>query len=113
VLAGGIVWLFQDELFHPFGDVRACERSDEQLPGVIGAGGASVPADASDIHYSGVNVLVERSPTVNDSFRTPARARGTSSLYDAEEPQPDHSGWGSELRWGVHESVWPAMQGTA
>lgn len=23
----------------------------------------------------------------------------TSLLYDAEEPQPDHSDWGSELRW--------------
>ncbi|MEU6540239.1 hypothetical protein [Streptomyces sp. NPDC047000] len=51
VLAGGIVWLFQDELFHPFGDVRACEGSDMRLPGVIRAGGASIPAGASDIHY--------------------------------------------------------------
>jgi hypothetical protein len=51
VLAGGIVWLFQDELFHPFGDVRACEGSDVQLPGVIRAGGASIPAGASDVHY--------------------------------------------------------------
>ncbi|MER5756134.1 hypothetical protein [Streptomyces sp. NPDC002088] len=145
-LAGGIVWLFRDELFHPFGDVRACEGSDLQLPGVINAGGASIPADASDIHYftrngsaevsflssqipdylhragvipddkllfdenygtkavaddeielpdglcgsplrgpawiyhptgttgPGVNVMVERSPMVNDFFRSPARA---------------------------------------
>ncbi|MET8023322.1 hypothetical protein [Streptomyces avermitilis] len=152
VLAGGIVWLFQDELFRPFGDVRACEGSDKQLPGVIDAGGASIPADASEIHYftrngsaqvsflssqipdylhraglvpdgkplfdenygsayalgddetelpdglcgsplrgpawtyhatgatgPGVNVLVERSPMVNDSFRTPAR---TVVTYD-------------------------------
>nr|WTB31038.1 hypothetical protein OG781_17495 [Streptomyces sp. NBC_00830] len=43
VLAGGIVRLFQDELFHPFGDARACEGSDVQLPGVIRAGGASIP----------------------------------------------------------------------
>ncbi|SEE58186.1 hypothetical protein SAMN05216533_2820 [Streptomyces sp. Ag109_O5-10] len=50
-LAGGIVWLFRDELFYPFGDVRACQGSDVQLPGVIGAGGATIPADASDIHY--------------------------------------------------------------
>lgn len=152
VLAGGIVWLFQDELFHPFGDVRACEGSDMQLPGVIRAGGASIPAGASDIHYftrngdaevtfmsgqvpdylhragilpdgeslfdekygtkavaddeidlpdglcgsplrgpvwiyhstsatgSSVNVMVERSPTVDDYFRFPARAVVTYNL---------------------------------
>ena len=152
VLAGGIVWLFQDELFHPFGDVRACEGSDVQLPGVIRAGGASIPAGASDVHYftrnggaevafvsgripdylhragilpdgeplfdekygtkavaddeielpdglcgsplrgpvwiyhstsatgSSVNVMVERSPTVDDSFRFPARAVVTYNL---------------------------------
>lgn len=147
MLAGGIIWLFRDELFHPFGDVRACQGSDVQLPGVIDTGSATIPADASDIHYftrngsaqvsflsgripdylhraglvpdgkplfdeaygsayglgddetelpdglcgsplrgpawsyqstgdtgRGVNVLVERSPTINDSFRTPARA---------------------------------------
>ncbi|MFC8227089.1 hypothetical protein [Streptomyces sp. NPDC057287] len=48
---GGIVWLFQDELFHPFGDARACDGSDAQLSDVIGAGMAPIPADASDIHY--------------------------------------------------------------
>ncbi|MFE2581799.1 hypothetical protein [Streptomyces sp. NPDC059378] len=152
VLAGGVVWLFQDELFHPFGDVRACEGSDMQLPGVIRAGGASIPAGASDIHYftrngsaevtfvsgripdylhragilpddeplfdekygtkavaedeidlpdglcgsplrgpvwiyhstnatgSSVNVMVERSPTVDDYFRFPARAVVTYNL---------------------------------
>ncbi|MFI0790231.1 hypothetical protein ACH4Q6_32095 [Streptomyces lydicus] len=51
VLAGGIGWLFKDELFHPFGDVRACEGSDVRLPGVIRPGGAAIPAGASDIHY--------------------------------------------------------------
>ncbi|MFE4801814.1 hypothetical protein ACFRFL_44480 [Streptomyces sp. NPDC056708] len=153
VLAGGIVWLFQDELFHPFGDVRACEGSDVQLPGVIRAGGASIPAGASDVHYftrngsavvtfvsnqmpdylhragilpdgeplfderygtkgvaddeidlpdglcgpslqgpvwiyqststtgSSVSVMVERSPTVNDYFRVPARAVVTYNLF--------------------------------
>ncbi|MEU8828989.1 hypothetical protein [Streptomyces sp900116325] len=50
-LVGGTVWLFQDELFHPFGDVRACEGSEVQLPGVIRAGGASIPAGASEVHY--------------------------------------------------------------
>ncbi|WP_225824401.1 hypothetical protein [Streptomyces naphthomycinicus] len=51
VLAGGTVWLFRDELFHPFGDARACEGSDTRLPDVIRAGGASIPAGASDVHY--------------------------------------------------------------
>lgn len=152
VLAGGIVWLFKDELFHPFGDVRACEGSGVQLPEVIRAGGASIPAGASDVHYftrngsaevtfvsnqipdylhragllpegeplfdekygakgvaddeidlpdglcgsslrgpvwiyestsatgSTVSVMVERSPTVNDYFRVPARAVVTYNL---------------------------------
>ncbi|MER7812870.1 hypothetical protein [Streptomyces sp900116325] len=152
VLVGGTVWLFQDELFHPFGDVRACEGSEVQLPGVIRAGGASIPAGASEVHYftgngsaqvtfvsnqmadylyrarilpddkplfdekygakgvandeielpdglcgaslrgpvwiyqstsatgSGVNVMVERSPTANDSFRFPTRAVVTYNL---------------------------------
>ncbi|MER6978217.1 hypothetical protein [Streptomyces carpinensis] len=48
---GGFLWLFQDELFHPFGDARACEGSDARLPDVISAGGVPIPADASDIHY--------------------------------------------------------------
>lgn len=51
LVAGGVLWLFQDELFHPFGDARACEGSDTMLPGVISAGGVPIPADASDIHY--------------------------------------------------------------
>ncbi|WCN05105.1 hypothetical protein [Streptomyces sp. M92] len=152
VLVGGIVWLFQDALFHPFGDARACKGSDVQLPGVIRAGGASIPAGASDVHYftrngsaevtfvsrqipdylhragilpdgerlfdeeygtkavaddeieppgglcgsplrgpvwiyhstsatgSSVNVMVERSPAANDSFRFPARAVVTYNL---------------------------------
>ncbi|MFB7371307.1 hypothetical protein ACFC0D_15830 [Streptomyces sp. NPDC056222] len=50
VLAGGIVWLFKDEP-HPFGDARACEGSDLRLPDVIRAGGAPIPAGASDVHY--------------------------------------------------------------
>ncbi|KOU63944.1 hypothetical protein ADK57_20440 [Streptomyces sp. MMG1533] len=50
--AGGLVWLFQDELFHPFGDARACEGSDTSLPKVISAGGTPLPADASEIHYA-------------------------------------------------------------
>ncbi|MEW1566436.1 hypothetical protein AB0454_26030 [Streptomyces sp. NPDC093509] len=52
LLAGGIVWLFQDELFKPFGDARACEGSTTELPQVISAGGVPLPADASDVHYA-------------------------------------------------------------
>ncbi|MFF7900138.1 hypothetical protein ACIP4X_18440 [Streptomyces sp. NPDC088817] len=144
VVAGGIVWLLRDELLHPFGDDRACAGSDVKLPDVISAGGAPIPAGASDIHYLtrngraevafvsgripdylhragilpeskplfdtkygekvddgiarpddlcgaalreplwvyhstnddgvGVSVMVERSPTVGDAFRFPARA---------------------------------------
>ncbi|MER5912408.1 hypothetical protein ABT124_18425 [Streptomyces sp. NPDC001982] len=51
ILAGGAVWLLRDELFHPFGDDRACAGSDLRLPDVIRAGGAALPAGASDIHY--------------------------------------------------------------
>jgi hypothetical protein len=51
LVAAGVVWLFQDELFHPFGDVRACDGSDTMLPKVISAGGVPIPADATDIHY--------------------------------------------------------------
>jgi hypothetical protein len=50
-VGGGGFWLLRDELFHPFGDARACDGSDLRLPGVIDAGGASVPADAADVHY--------------------------------------------------------------
>lgn len=51
-VGGGVVWLFQDELFHPFGDPRACDGSDTSLPNVISAGGAPLPTDASEIHYA-------------------------------------------------------------
>ncbi|MFJ8857071.1 hypothetical protein ACIRD8_01435 [Streptomyces sp. NPDC102451] len=51
VPAGGLVWLFQDELFHPFGDTRACEGSDAPLSGLLGPGGVPLPGDASEVHY--------------------------------------------------------------
>ncbi|MFD8071874.1 hypothetical protein ACFV3E_04345 [Streptomyces sp. NPDC059718] len=51
LMAGGLVWLLRAELFPPFGDARACGGSDTRLPGVIRAGGAPIPAGASDIHY--------------------------------------------------------------
>ncbi|MER5409603.1 hypothetical protein [Streptomyces sp. NPDC002769] len=51
VVAGGVFWLFQDELFHPFGDARACDGSDAALTGRIVLGGVPIPADATDVHY--------------------------------------------------------------
>ncbi|MFJ8196920.1 hypothetical protein [Streptomyces sp. NPDC096152] len=152
VLAGGVVWLFRDDFFDPFGDERACAGSEVQLPGVIRVDGAPIPAGASDVRYftrtgsaevtfvsgqipdflnragilpegkqlfdeeygtkgvaedeielpdglcgsslrgpvwtyhstsvtgSSVNVMVERSPTVDDGFRFPARAVVTYSI---------------------------------
>jgi hypothetical protein len=56
-VGGGSAWLLRDE--HPFGDARACDGSDLRLPGVIDAGGAALPADASDIHYLTRNGSVE------------------------------------------------------
>ncbi|MFI0967562.1 hypothetical protein ACH4S8_40205 [Streptomyces sp. NPDC021080] len=51
VVAGGLLWSFQDELFHPFGDARACEGSDSTLAEKISLGGVPIPADAVDVHY--------------------------------------------------------------
>ncbi|MFD9290982.1 hypothetical protein ACFWBV_22350 [Streptomyces sp. NPDC060030] len=48
VPVGGMTWLFQDELFHPFGDARACEGSEVPLSDVVGA---AIPEDATDIPY--------------------------------------------------------------
>ncbi|MGX9888815.1 hypothetical protein [Streptomyces sp. NPDC002276] len=50
-VGGGGAWLYRDELFHPFGDPRACDGSDLKLPRVITAGGATIPTGASDVHY--------------------------------------------------------------
>lgn len=68
VVAGGVLWLFQDELSHPFGDARACEGSDAALTGKITPGGVPIPADATDVHYitkngfAQVSFLSERMP---------------------------------------------------
>ncbi|MFD3942578.1 hypothetical protein [Streptomyces sp. NPDC058579] len=51
VPVGGLVWLFQDELFSPFGDARACEGSEAPLPASIAPGSVALPADASEVHY--------------------------------------------------------------
>ncbi|MEV0740333.1 hypothetical protein AB0I51_31365 [Streptomyces sp. NPDC050549] len=58
-VGGAGTWLFRDDLFHPFGDARACAGSDLRLPHAIEAGGAPLPADASDIHYLTRNGSVE------------------------------------------------------
>ncbi|MER6459012.1 hypothetical protein ABT278_00915 [Streptomyces sp. NPDC001228] len=73
VLAGGAVWLLRDELFHPFGDDRACSGSDQRLPGAISAGGTRIPADASDVHYyvhNGSAALTFQSALLADYLRT-------------------------------------------
>ncbi|MFD3589575.1 hypothetical protein [Streptomyces sp. NPDC058683] len=51
VPAGGAVWLLRGELFHPFGDDRACAGSDQRLPETIGVRGTPLPSDASDVRY--------------------------------------------------------------
>ncbi|MFG2370147.1 hypothetical protein ACGFY9_01540 [Streptomyces sp. NPDC048504] len=71
--------LLRDELFPPFGDARACAGSDLKLPGAITAGGATIPADATDVHYRTRNgaaqvTSVEVSTLYGDAFRVPARA---------------------------------------
>ncbi|MGW2013869.1 hypothetical protein [Streptomyces sp. NPDC001927] len=52
VPVGGLVWLFQDALFSPFGDGRACEGSEAALPATIAPVGVPLPADASEVHYT-------------------------------------------------------------
>lgn len=119
VLAGGIVWLFRDEMFHPFGDARACEGSDAELPGEIRAGGATIPAGASDVHYFTRNgtaevtfvsgriadylhragILPEGEPLFDERY-------GTKAVADDEIELPDGL-CGSALRgpvWTYHST---------
>ncbi|MEV6332756.1 hypothetical protein [Streptomyces sp. NPDC051909] len=51
VAAGGLGWLFWDDMMYPVGDPRACPGSDTALPGVITAAGADLPSDASEVRY--------------------------------------------------------------
>ena len=97
VVGGGGTWLLRGELFHPFGDARACAGSDLKLPGAITAGGATIPADATDVHVLFRAVLLveqglslrEDARTVQVVLRPPARERDlgaavpcVSTLYD-------------------------------
>jgi hypothetical protein len=91
VVAGGIVWLFRDELFHPFGDARACAGSDLRLPGVITAGGASIPTDAKDVHYytrNGSAQVTFTSGLISDYLhRTGVLPKG-KDLFDKKYGEP-------------------------
>jgi len=125
VLAGGIVWLFRDELFHPFGDARACAGSDLRLPGVISAGGATIPTDASDVHYythNGGAQVTFTSGLVPDYLRRAGIVPAGKELFDKKygEPAVDDDALalpdglcGSSLReaaWAYHST---AANGTA
>uniref|UniRef100_A0AAU3GZZ2 Uncharacterized protein n=1 Tax=Streptomyces sp. NBC_01401 TaxID=2903854 RepID=A0AAU3GZZ2_9ACTN len=87
VPAGGLVWLFQDELFHPFGDARACDGSDAPLSGLLGPGGTSLPADASDVHYHTQNGRTEvsfLSGRIPDFLHRAGFVPDGTSPFDAE-----------------------------
>ncbi|MFG2479561.1 hypothetical protein [Streptomyces fagopyri] len=102
LVAGGLVWLFQDELFHPFGDARACEGSDSPLPKVISAGGVPIPADASDIHYATEN----GSARVSFLSRDVADYLHRAGLVPQGEPLFDET-YGSAYGLGSDESELP------
>ncbi|WP_330238931.1 hypothetical protein [Streptomyces sp. NBC_00525] len=85
--AGGFVWLFQDRLFHPFGDSRACDGSQTQLPQVISAGGAPIPAGASDVHYytrNGIAEVTFTSGQVADYLHRAGVLPDDAPLFDQE-----------------------------
>lgn len=103
LVAGGFVWLFQDELFHPFGDTRACEGSDTRLPGMISAGGVPLPADASDIHYFTRKGLAQIS-FLSDQMPDYLHRAG---LVPEGEPPLDGENHGSPYGLGEDESELP------
>lgn len=114
LLAGTVVWLFQDELFKPFGDARACEGSTTALPKVISAGGVRLPADASDVHYS------TREDTAQVSFvsdRMPDYLRRAGLL--PQDAKPFDEQYGSAYALGQDEGerphglCGPALKGPA
>jgi hypothetical protein len=88
---GGIGWLFRDELFHPFGDARACAGSDLRLPGVITAGGATIPTDASDVHYythNGSAQVTFTSGLISDYLRRAGIVPEGKELFDKKYGEP-------------------------
>ncbi|MET7378600.1 hypothetical protein ABZT08_07195 [Streptomyces sp. NPDC005526] len=119
VLSGGWVWLFRGDLFHPFGDERACSGSEVQLPGVIRVGGAPIPAGASEVRYftrngtAEVTFLSGRIPDfLNRAGILPEGKRlfdeeyGTKAVADDEIELPDGL-CGSSLRgpvWTYHST---------
>lgn len=95
VVAGGLFWLFQDELSHPFGDARACEGSDSTLTGKISLGGVPIPADATDVHYITQDGFAEVS-FLSDQMPDYLHRAG---LVPEGEPLFDEN-YGSAYAWG-------------
>ncbi|MFE2537668.1 hypothetical protein [Streptomyces sp. NPDC059371] len=112
VVAGGLLWLFQDELFHPFGDARACEGSDSALMEKISLGGVPIPADAVDVHYITQDGSAEVS-FLSDQMPDYLHRAG---LVPEGEPLFDEN-YGSAYAWGEggHEMPYglcgPALKG--
>ena len=90
-VGGGGAWLYRDELFHPFGDARACAGSDLRLPGVITAGGATIPTDASDVHYythNGSAQVTFTSGLIPDYLRRAGIVPEGKELFDKKYGEP-------------------------
>ncbi|MGW0837470.1 hypothetical protein [Streptomyces prunicolor] len=117
-VGGGSAWLLRDE--HPFGDARACAGSDLRLPGVITAGGATIPTDASDVHYythNGSAQVTFTSGLVSDYLRRAGIVPEGKELFDKKygEPAVDDDALalpdglcGSSLReaaWAYHSTA--------
>ncbi|MET8126723.1 hypothetical protein ABZV67_07905 [Streptomyces sp. NPDC005065] len=103
LVAGGFIRLFQDELFHPFGDARACEGSDTMLPGMISAGGVPIPAGASDIHYVTRKGLAQVSVL---SYQVPDYLH-RAGIVPEGEPLLDDENYGSAHGLGEDEGELP------
>jgi hypothetical protein len=90
-VGGGGAWLLRDELFHPFGDARACAGSDLKLPGVITAGGATIPTDASDVHYytrNGSAQVTFTSGLISDYLHRAGIVPEGKALFDKKYGEP-------------------------
>ncbi|MGW2541904.1 hypothetical protein ACWC5I_13805 [Kitasatospora sp. NPDC001574] len=115
LVAGGVVWVLQDQLVHPFGDTRACKGSDTMLPPVISAGGTALPADASDIHYftragvARVSFLSDRMP---DHLRRAGFVTKGTSLFDRSDAGSSY-GLGPDERELPEGLCGPALRGPA
>lgn len=121
VVGGGGTWLLRDELFHPFGDARACAGSDLKLPGAITAGGATIPADATGVHYytqNGAARVTFTSGLTKDYLRRAGILPEGKDLFDKKYGDKEGDGeievalpdglCGSSLRspvWGYHSTA--------